>query len=72
MAATQAALGLREHTNRALFHRDGSLVAFPGLDLLALWLGVNEKTVRRGINKLEEAGLVRTQQRYNDSNSIIW
>src|SRR6516164_4798898 len=66
--ALQTAGLLVEHTSRALFHRHGHLVAFPGLDLLALLAGVNEKTVRRSIDRLEEAGLVRTQQRHNDSN----
>jgi hypothetical protein len=59
---------LVEHTSRALFYRDGVLVAFPGLDLLALWLGVNEKTVREVIKKLVDAGLVRIRHRYKDSN----
>jgi hypothetical protein len=45
--ALQAAVLLIEHTNRALFYRDGALVAFPALDLLALLAGVNEKTIRR-------------------------
>ena len=66
--ALQAAGLLVEHTSRALFHRDGHLVAFPALDLLALLAGINEKTIRRSIDRLEEAGLVRTQQRHNDSN----
>jgi len=66
--AFQAAILLVEYTNRALFLRDADLVAFPALDLLALRAGVNEKTMRRAIDKLEEAGLVRTQQRHNDSN----
>jgi hypothetical protein len=66
--ALQAAVLLIEHTNRALFYRDGVLVAFPALDLLALLAGVNEKTIRRSINKLEGAGLVRIQRRHNDSN----
>jgi DNA-binding MarR family transcriptional regulator len=66
--ALQAAVLLIEHTNRALFYRDGALVAFPALDLLALLAGVNEKTIRRSINKLEGAGLVRIQHRRNDSN----
>ncbi len=68
MSAVQAALGLREHASRALYHRDGNLIAFPGLETIALWLGVSEKTARRGINRLEEAGLVRTQHRFNASN----
>jgi hypothetical protein len=66
--ALQTAGLLVEHTSRALFHRDGHLIAFPGLDLLALLAGVNEKTIRRAIDKLEESGLVRTQHRHNDSN----
>jgi hypothetical protein len=66
--ALQAAVLLIEHTNRALFYRDGALVAFPALDLLALLAGVNEKTIRRSINKLEGAGLVRIQHRRNNSN----
>ena len=66
--ALQTAGLLVEHTSRALFHRHGHLVAFPGLDLLALLAGVNEKTIRRSIDRLEEAGLVWTQQRHNDSN----
>jgi len=66
--ALQTAGLLVEYTSRALFHRNGDLVAFPGLDLLAMLAGVNEKTIRRAMGKLEQAGLVRTQQRYNDSN----
>jgi len=66
--ALQIAGLLVEHTSRALFHREGRLVAFPGLHLLALLAGVNEKTMRRAIDRLEEAGLVRTRQRYDDSN----
>jgi hypothetical protein len=66
--ALQTAGLLVEYSSRALFHRDGHLVAFPGLDLLAMLAGVNEKTIRRAMGKLEQAGLVQTQQRYNDSN----
>jgi DNA-binding MarR family transcriptional regulator len=66
--ALTAVAHLEEFTSRALFYRDGHLVAFPALDLLALRAGVNEKTMRRNINKLEEAGLVRIQRRHNDSN----
>jgi hypothetical protein len=67
-SAHHAAGLLEKYASRELFYRDGQLVAFPALDLLALLAGVNEKTIRRGIEKLEQAGLVRIQHRYNDNN----
>ena len=42
--------------NRARFYKDGNLVAFPGLDLMALLSGMNEKTLRRHLDRLEKAG----------------
>jgi DNA-binding MarR family transcriptional regulator len=63
---------LVEKANREEFDLHHWLVAWPGLDYLALMMGgANEKTVRRAIESLEAAGLIRHSQRFNDSNKYI-
>jgi hypothetical protein len=51
-----------------LFYRDGDLIAFPSLDRLALFASVDEKTIRNGRDRLEAAGLLRIQHRFDNSN----
>src|SRR5215469_7155713 len=62
-SAHHAAGLLAKYASRELFYRDGQLVAFPALDLLALLAGVNEKTIRRGIELLEQCQLLRIRRR---------
>ena len=51
-----------------MFYRDGDLIAFPSLDRLALFASVDEKTIRNGRDRLEAAGLLRIQHRFDNSN----
>jgi hypothetical protein len=66
--ALQVAGLLREFASRADFDASGCLLTFIGLDLLALLAGTNEKTIRRAIADLQNGGVVKIQQRFDDSN----
>jgi hypothetical protein len=56
------------HTSRAMFFKDGDLVAFPSLERLAFMAGLNEKTVRRAIKELVKLGLMTVRHRFENSN----
>jgi hypothetical protein len=56
------------HTNRSQFYRHEHLVAFPSLERLAYMLRLNEKTVRRALERLVSLGLITIQHRFENSN----
>jgi hypothetical protein len=66
--ALQVAGLMREFASRAEFDAAGCLVTFIGLDLLAVLAGTNEKTIRRAIADLQNAGVLKIEHRFDDSN----
>jgi hypothetical protein len=59
---------LADHANRATFNAEGQIHAFPSLARLAFMLRLNEKTVRRALEILEEFGYFRRRHRFENSN----